>query len=356
MKHNQISPKKRNHFLDFTKAFAIILVVFGHCIQLGSGENYLKEGLFFDNIIFKYIYSFHMPLFMLISGYFFAYGINKEAKDIFINKFKSLIVPILTWAILALVIFIAVKCLKNDFSIISTIKHYIAYSLHSLWFLWAVFWCSLIVIIINKIFKDKTLIYVLIFAVSFLTPDGYNLHLYKFMFPYFIIGYFYKKYNCQEKLSKIYNSNYFICTSGAIFFILLYYFERESYIYVSKHTILNKDIINQLSIDLYRYFIGFIGSIFTLSLLIKIYNIIKKQIIFKENNFILTIGKNTMGIYIISDFINTYILNRVNSFITYPNFFIIGIESVLVILISILIIKFIQRYKILNKILLGAKG
>jgi hypothetical protein len=137
---------------------------------------------------------------------------------------------------------------------------------------------------------------------------------------------------------------------------LLYYFERESYIYVSKHTILNKDIINQLSIDLYRYFIGFIGSIFTLSLLIKIYNIIKKQIIFKENNFILTIGKNTMGVYIISGFINTYILNRVTSFITYTNFFIIGIESVLVILISILIIKFIQRYKILNKILLGAKG
>ena len=356
MKDNQFSPKKRNHFLDFTKAFAIILVVFGHCIQFGSGENYFKEGLFFDNIIFKYIYSFHMPLFMLISGYFFAYGINKEAKDIFINKFKSLIVPILTWAILPLVIFIAAKCLKNEFSIISTIKHYISYSLHSLWFLWAVFWCSLIVIIINKIFKDKTLIYVLIFAVSFLIPDGYNLQLYKFMFPYFIIGYFYKKYNCQEKLSKIYNSNYFICTSGAIFFILLYYFERESYIYVSKHTILNKDIINQLSIDLYRYFIGFIGSIFTLSLLIKIYNIIKKQIIFKENNFILTIGKNTMGIYIISNFINKYILYRVTSFITYPNFFIIGIESVLVILISILIIKFIQRYKILNKFLLGAKG
>ena len=356
MKDNQFPPKKRNHFLDLVKACAIILVVIGHNIQCGSGENYLKEELFFDNIIFKYIYSFHMPLFMLISGYFFAYGINKEAKDIFINKFKSLIVPILTWAIFPLVIFIAVKFLKNEFSIISTIRYYIYYSIHYLWFLWAVFWCSLIVLITNKIFKDKILIYVFIFTVSFLIPDSYNLALYKFMFPYFIIGYLYKKYNCQEKLSKIYNSNYFICISGAIFFILLYYFERESYIYVSKHTILNKDIINQLSIDLYRYFIGFIGSIFTLSLLIKIYNIIKKQIIFKENNFILTIGKNTMGIYIISGFINTYILNRVTSFITYPNFFIIGIESVLVILISILIIKFIQRYKILNKILLGAKG
>ncbi len=218
------------------------------------------------------------------------------------------------------------------------------------------FWCSLIVIIINKIFKDKTLIYVLIFAVSFLIPDGYNLYLYKFMFPYFIIGYFYKKYNCQEKLSKIYNSNYFICTSGAIFFILLYYFERESYIYVSKHTILNKDIINQLSIDLYRYFIGFIGSIFTLSLLIKIYNFCDKKKLFNENNIILTIGKNTMGIYIISDIINQFVLNNITNSIARPNYFIIGIESVLVILVSMLFIKLIQRNRISNKFLLGAKG
>ena len=351
-----MKPTKRNLFLDFVKAFAIILVVVGHNIQCGSGTNYLKEELFFDNIIFKYIYSFHMPLFMLISGYFFAYGINKEAKDIFINKFKSLIVPILTWAIVPLVVFISVKFLKNEFSIISTITYYISYSLHSLWFLWAVFWCSLIVLITNKMFKDNILIYILIFTISFFIPDVYNLALYKFMFPYFVIGYLYKKYNLQENLSPIYNSNYFVCLSGVIFFILLYYFERNSYIYVSKHTILNKDIINQLSIDFYRYFIGFIGSIFTLSLLFKIYNIITKQIILKENHFLLTIGKNTMGIYIISNFINLYILNKVTGFMKNPNYFILGIESVLVILVSILIIRFIQQYKILNKFLLGAKG
>ena len=176
------------------------------------------------------------------------------------------------------------------------------------------------------------------------------------MFPYFVIGYLYKKYNLQENLSPIYNSNCFVCLSGVIFFILLYYFERNSYIYVSKHTILNKDIINQLSIDFYRYFIGFIGSIFTLSLLFKIYNIITKQIILKENHFILTIGKNTMGIYIISNFINLYILNKVTGFMKNPNYFILGIESVLVILVSIIIIKLIQQNKILNRFLLGAKG
>lgn len=82
----QVLSIKRNPFLDYTKAFAILLVVVGHCIQYGSGQNYLKEELFFDNILFKFIYSFHMPLFMLISGYLFAYGINKETKSIIINN------------------------------------------------------------------------------------------------------------------------------------------------------------------------------------------------------------------------------------------------------------------------------
>ncbi len=347
---------KRNLFLDLVKAAAIMLVVIGHNIQFGSGTNYLKERLFFDNIIFKYIYSFHMPLFMLISGYLFAYGINKEAKDIFINKFKSLIVPVLSWAIFPLAIYITTRLQENNLSIISTIKYYISYTIHSLWFLWAVFGCSIIVLMANKIFKDNILVYIFIFTVSFLIPDIYNLALYKFMFPYFIIGYFYNKYNLQEKLSQTYNSNYFLCISGLIFFILLCFFKRDSYIYVSGHTLLGKDILNQLNIDFYRYIIGLIGSIFTLSLFIKIYSISTKKIILKENNFILTIGKSTMGIYIISNFINNNILNRVTSFIEHPNYLIVVIETILVILISILIIKFIQQYKILNKFLLGAKG
>ena len=352
MKDNQFPQKKRNYFLDFTKAFAIILVVFGHCIQYGSGEYYLKEELFFENIIFKYIYSFHMPLFMLISGYLFAFGTHKGAKKIIINKAKSLIIPVFTWCIIPVIIFY----IKNDVSIISTIKYYIIHGINSLWFLWAVFWCSLTVIATNKIFKDKIIVYVLLFAVSFLIPDMFNTDMYKFMFPYFVIGYMYKKYELQAKFKTIYNSNYFVCAIGIIFVLLVCFFERESYIYVSKHSILGKDIVSQLSINLYRYATGLIGSIFTLSLLIKIYNFCDKKKLFNENNIILTIGKNTMGIYIISDIINKFVLNNITNSIARPNYFIIGIESVLVILVSMLFIKLIQRNRISNKFLLGAKG
>lgn len=65
--------KQRLHYVDNLKGFLILLVVLGHCIQ--------NTKIDFDhNIVFRYIYSFHMPLFMcerlceLQAGYKMADG------------------------------------------------------------------------------------------------------------------------------------------------------------------------------------------------------------------------------------------------------------------------------------------
>lgn len=57
---------ERNEKLDNLKGIAIFLVVWGHSLQ------YLNNGEFdfFENSLFQVIYSFHMPLFMVISGFF----------------------------------------------------------------------------------------------------------------------------------------------------------------------------------------------------------------------------------------------------------------------------------------------
>ena len=60
--------RNRNYYIDAAKGLAIFLMLWGHCIQscvVGSDVD------FFENTVFKAIYSFHMPLFMLISGYLF---------------------------------------------------------------------------------------------------------------------------------------------------------------------------------------------------------------------------------------------------------------------------------------------
>lgn len=61
---------QRDPYWDIIKGFTILLVIIGHSIQYHNGETYYEQGLYWANPIFKFIYSFHMPLFMLISGYF----------------------------------------------------------------------------------------------------------------------------------------------------------------------------------------------------------------------------------------------------------------------------------------------
>lgn len=74
MQSNMQSDSLYDIRLDIIKGIAIILVVMGHCIQYGSGNDYYTSALFFEENIFKFIYSFHMPLFMLISGYVFGFS------------------------------------------------------------------------------------------------------------------------------------------------------------------------------------------------------------------------------------------------------------------------------------------
>lgn len=69
--------KARNQILDATKGIAIIFVVLGHAIQQVSGlEN--KEAL--NMPILRFIISFHMPLFVFISGYLFYNTLTRYRK------------------------------------------------------------------------------------------------------------------------------------------------------------------------------------------------------------------------------------------------------------------------------------
>ena len=71
-----LDKKQRNLYLDIMKGISIFLVLLGHSIQYGSKISYVGSRLFFNDPVFKLIYSFHMPLFALLSGYLFFYTIE----------------------------------------------------------------------------------------------------------------------------------------------------------------------------------------------------------------------------------------------------------------------------------------
>lgn len=73
--------KKINQQFLLLQAIGIVLVVIGH-----------KDGisLFFD---WFPAYSFHMPLFIFISGYFYKNENDKNLRNFILNKVNKLIIP-----------------------------------------------------------------------------------------------------------------------------------------------------------------------------------------------------------------------------------------------------------------------
>ncbi|HPH63801.1 MAG: acyltransferase family protein [Paludibacteraceae bacterium] len=82
--------------IAIAKALGIIFVVIGHCcatpIQGGNSE--------WQIFICKYIYSFHMPLFFFLSGYFFNLRYIDDKRTFVKKKIKGLWLPFVKWALL----------------------------------------------------------------------------------------------------------------------------------------------------------------------------------------------------------------------------------------------------------------
>lgn len=107
--------KSRNIYFDILKGIAIILVAYGHVLQTFNSN-------WESSIIGKTIYAFHMPLFMLISGYFFYPSVKKTDYNHFIKKrFIHLYLPSLMWGLFSCFILGVVNYLVHSILILNTL-------------------------------------------------------------------------------------------------------------------------------------------------------------------------------------------------------------------------------------------
>jgi len=93
--------------ITLLRTIAILLVVIGHITFVFTGSWVFKmpENPSIVIILCKLIYTFHMPVFISISGYLFYYTIieknsNILLKEYIIKKLKRLIIPFCTVLIL----------------------------------------------------------------------------------------------------------------------------------------------------------------------------------------------------------------------------------------------------------------
>jgi fucose 4-O-acetylase-like acetyltransferase len=188
----------RDNSVDLLKVFAIALVVVGHSIQYSLPH-------FDSNVVYRFIYSFHMPLFMFISGYL---GFSRKIKDRFLyKKFRRLVVPFLAWTVIYSVYYSWKELVSGNFnSFIEYFQDFVKSPGNGgLWFLWVLF---LVFAAYSILKKAKPFYGWCLLAVFSLQAVSYVLHgadflgvsMFCFYLPFFFAGYFTKEYNIIPRM------------------------------------------------------------------------------------------------------------------------------------------------------------
>lgn len=363
----EIYRAQRSVYMDVIKGVTIILVTVGHVIQNGGGNEFLTEQLFYENFVFRLIYSFHMPIFAIVSGWFvYSSIIKRTAIENIFNQLHSHFIPLVFWTILikllnqVLMLFYGEKICWNNFFL--TLPYSI---LNYFWFLWAVFINSVILIGIYFIFKNKLQIIttVIIFIFLMIIPDGvFQNH--KFLYPYFAVGFFANKFNLSTYYKNKNTSTkiFLMICFTFIFCILFENFHKENYIYVSGISVFMApkfgiDIYRQIYLDIFRWIIGFIGcGMFMIFLEFVFPSLLKtKYLVILIQN----LGKNTLSIYCLSGVFLELIISELaliffeSGIITELNYIFVTISSISIIFATYCIGKIINKSRIARKILYG---
>lgn len=134
-------------FFDFLKMFAMFMVLWGHCIQ------HLQTGEVWNEPMHKLIYSFHLPLFMMIAGFFSLSSFKLSFKELLKKKGSQLILPCITWGI---ILYGVIAVVNVCFGAKLSYSPFFVFFQH-FWFLKSLFACCLIAYIGGRVCKDMWL-------------------------------------------------------------------------------------------------------------------------------------------------------------------------------------------------------
>jgi len=247
----------------------------GHCM-LHAGGKYGYVGLC------GWIYSFHMPLFMMLSGYVSVKIVNRAGNVM--RRFEQLIVPS---------VFLFAICSVVNYSA-------------NWWFLKSLFVCYVVwtmLFYLPKSLRWSALVLLIVFVFPAFPQIPY-VRSWKldWMLPFFGIGMLLHKY---DEIFKRYLPYILICS--ALLFVILWMRWKELFIYYnsmpawidySEKIFFSNDGLKSVACFVYRFLIGLSGSMVFIS-------IIRSIMENKEwgRSIIEKLGSHSMHIYILQGFI-----------------------------------------------------
>lgn len=200
---------QRDAYFDNARLLLIFLVVFGHLIQPFTNDSLV------GGTLYTWIYFFHMPAFIMISG-FFARG-HKNMN--YISKLaKRLLIPYILFQLIytGFYYFIGKTSWQSE----------LLYPQWSLWFLLSLFCWHLLLIIFKNIKPMLGICLALIIGllIGYIEDIGHYFSLSRtfVFFPYFLIGYWLKKEHInflKQKSFKIASLTILLVTVSIVFIL-----------------------------------------------------------------------------------------------------------------------------------------
>lgn len=157
----------RDITFDMMKGIGIMLVIIGH---LGHGFGWLIPA----------IYTFHMPLFFILSGYFYK---EKKVTELLYRDFRSLLVPYLLVTAITVTYGIVIGIWKHaPEKVLYWVNSFLNAGIKDsgigpLWFLLAMFWCRFFYNLLYKVVKripGLTILYIIIISYTLFVIISYT--------------------------------------------------------------------------------------------------------------------------------------------------------------------------------------
>lgn len=283
------SAGKRIAYIDFLKAFAIATVLLGHSVEQLSGD------AFWDHPIWAFLYSFHMPLFMFVSGLFFKSALRKDFRKVLGEKLVQLGIP----SVSAFLVGLAIMKIVGVTSIADLCEASFAGFMNSVWFLKCLFFCIVIMWLAVKILRHDVLAAVVVSAAVLLVPGGEIVNL-NFMLPCFCLGFLCG--SCKEFLER--HRRVLGILAVVVFLALLPFWGARLTVYMVPTQVLSFSPVSfdlsNLGLSVYRLAIGFAGSLAFYLAAPAVHRLIAGG---RFDAFCGTVGGATLGIYVIQTFL-----------------------------------------------------
>ncbi len=283
--------KQRDEYWDVAKGVLILLVVLGHVIQYGV------EGNVWRNPVFRSICSFHMPLFMVISGYFSWNGVHRNALWL-LSRVGQLVLPMVSFMLILAFADVARVAPTGDVD--AMVSTFMGRMRPPLWYLCVLLECSVLGWVMFRSshwgWRCLWVVLPMFLAVMFPYMAGWlygsavpgnmlsGAGFFGFMWPFFLMG-LYLRWRGVNRTSIPHT--WALCLPLAL--LCCYHFRAEHYVYVTPFT---SEVRTWLP-SLFRFVAGGVGSLAMLYVLKLAFPLLRRQ------KWLLKLGVATMAIYIL---------------------------------------------------------